>query len=133
MTQLQPRHFKALQQALDQARNDPLQSRYLREVMSKLNAPSVQLTEESEPSRAKLESAWMRKLTVSEALGDIVGHHMQPRSEVVSNLWAYIKKNNLQDSRNKRMVNCDVKLKNVFGQWPACSLSTLSNLIIIPL
>lgn len=52
----------------------------------------------------------------SEALAAIVGSTPLPRTEVVSKLWEYIKKNRLQDSVNKRMINTDAKLKEVFGK-----------------
>jgi upstream activation factor subunit UAF30 len=46
----------------------------------------------------------------------VVGSAPIPRTEIVSKLWVYIKKNNLQDKLNKRMVNADAKLKEVFGK-----------------
>jgi upstream activation factor subunit UAF30 len=58
----------------------------------------------------------MKALTPSAALAAVVGAAPLPRTEVVSKLWAYIKKNGLQDKVNKRMVNADAKLKEVFGK-----------------
>jgi upstream activation factor subunit UAF30 len=55
-------------------------------------------------------------LTPSAALAAVVGSAPIPRTEIVSKLWVYIKKNNLQDKLNKRMVNADAKLKEVFGK-----------------
>jgi chromatin remodeling complex protein RSC6 len=58
----------------------------------------------------------MKPLTPSPALAEIVGSSPLPRTQVVKKLWAYIKKNGLQDSKNKRNINADAKLKTVFGK-----------------
>ena len=58
----------------------------------------------------------MKALTPSAALAAIVGAKPLARTEVVKQMWVYIKKNNLQDAINKRMVNADAKLKEVFGK-----------------
>ncbi|HQL25123.1 MAG TPA: SWIB/MDM2 domain-containing protein, partial [candidate division Zixibacteria bacterium] len=59
--------------------------------------------------------AFMKPLTPSPELADVVGSKPMPRTEVTKKLWAYIKKNNLQDAKNKRMINADDKLRKVFG------------------
>ena len=46
----------------------------------------------------------------------VVGAASMPRTEIVSKLWVYIKKNKLQDAVNKRMINADAKLKEIFGK-----------------
>jgi chromatin remodeling complex protein RSC6 len=61
-------------------------------------------------------AAFMKALTPSPALAAIVGANPLPRTEVVSKMWAYIKKHKLQDEANKRMVNTDPALKEVFGK-----------------
>jgi chromatin remodeling complex protein RSC6 len=58
----------------------------------------------------------MKALTPSPALAAVVGAAPLPRTEVVKQLWVYIKKNKLQDAINKRMINADAKLKEVFGK-----------------
>nr|WP_145546657.1 SWIB/MDM2 domain-containing protein [Variovorax boronicumulans] len=63
-----------------------------------------------------VNAAFMKALTPSAALAGVVGAAPMPRTEVVSKLWVYIKKNKLQDSVNKRMINADAKLKEVFGK-----------------
>ena len=63
-----------------------------------------------------VNAAFMKALTPSAALAAVVGPAPLPRTEVVSKLWAYIKKNKLQDAVNKRMINADAKLKEVFGK-----------------
>ncbi|HMT74529.1 MAG TPA: SWIB/MDM2 domain-containing protein [Chitinophagaceae bacterium] len=57
----------------------------------------------------------MKALTPSAELAAVVGAKPMPRTEVVKKIWAYIKANKLQDSKNKRMINADAKLKAVFA------------------
>lgn len=61
----------------------------------------------------------MKALTPSAALAAVVGAKPLPRTEVVKQLWVYIKANKLQDSVNKKMINADAKLKAVFGKAKA--------------
>jgi chromatin remodeling complex protein RSC6 len=58
----------------------------------------------------------MKAMTPSPALAAVVGATPLPRTEVVSKMWVYIKKNKLQDSVNRRAINADDKLKAVFGK-----------------
>jgi chromatin remodeling complex protein RSC6 len=62
------------------------------------------------------KSAFMKELTPSTELAKVVGSKPLPRTEVVKKLWAYIKKNKLQDTKNKRNINADEALKAVFGK-----------------
>lgn len=66
-------------------------------------------------SARKPSAAFMRALTPSAALSEVVGSKPLPRTEVVKKMWVYIKANKLQDSVNRRMINADAKLKVVFG------------------
>jgi upstream activation factor subunit UAF30 len=66
--------------------------------------------------KRSVNAAFMKALTPSGALAAVVGAKALPRTEVVKKLWDYIKKNNLQDAVNKRLVNADAKLKEVFGK-----------------
>jgi len=67
----------------------------------------------------KPNAAFMAAMTPSAALAAIVGDKPLPRTEVVKKLWEYIKKGKLQDAVNKRMINADAKLKEVFGKAQA--------------
>ena len=58
----------------------------------------------------------MAPLTPSSTLAEVIGSKPMPRTEVVKQIWNYIKKNNLQDKKNRRMINADAKLKPVFGK-----------------
>ena len=67
-------------------------------------------------TKRKPNAAFMKPLTPSSALAEVVGAKPLPRTEVVKKLWAYIKKNNLQDATNRRQINADDKLRAVFGK-----------------
>lgn len=66
-------------------------------------------------SARKPSAAFMKPLTPSAALAAVVGSKALPRTEAVKKIWVYIKANKLQDSKNRRMINADEKLKVVFG------------------
>jgi upstream activation factor subunit UAF30 len=67
----------------------------------------------------KPNAAFMKPLTPSGPLAAIIGSTPMPRTEVTSKIWAYIKKNKLQDAVNKRMINADEKLRELFGKAKA--------------
>jgi chromatin remodeling complex protein RSC6 len=58
----------------------------------------------------------MAPLTPDSTLAEVVGSKPVPRTEIVKKMWDYIRKNNLQDNKNKRMINADAKLKPLFGK-----------------
>jgi len=62
----------------------------------------------------KANAAFMRPVTPSPALAEVVGSKPIPRTEVTKKLWAYIKKNGLQDKAKRTMINADAKLKEIF-------------------
>lgn len=64
----------------------------------------------------KANAAFMKPLQPSEALSKVVGSKALPRTQVVKKLWEYIKKNDLQDKKNKRNINADANLKPIFGK-----------------
>lgn len=78
---------------------------------------------------AKANSAFMKPMTLSSDLEAVVGKGPMPRSEVVKGLWAYIKKHGLQDSKNKRNINADDKLKVVFGGKGTVSMFEMTKLV----
>jgi upstream activation factor subunit UAF30 len=59
--------------------------------------------------------AFMRPLQPSAKLAAVIGNSPMPRTQVISKLWAYIKRNGLQDSKNRRAINADEKLRPLFG------------------
>lgn len=67
-------------------------------------------------SARKPNAAFMAPLQPSNTLAEVVGSKPLPRTQVVKKIWDYIKKNNLQDKRNRRMINADSKLRPLFGK-----------------
>lgn len=74
-------------------------------------------------------AAFMKALTPSSELAAVVGEKPLPRTEVVKKLWAYIKKHGLQDTKNKRNINADDKLKAVFGGKRTVSMFEMTSLV----
>ncbi len=77
----------------------------------------------------KANSAFMKPLKLSADLEEVVGKGPMPRSEVVKKLWAYIKKNNLQNPKNKRNIIADAKLKPVFGGKSEVNMFEMTKLV----
>lgn len=77
----------------------------------------------------KTNSAFAKPMNISEDLAPVVGKGPMPRSEVVKNLWAYIKDKNLQDPKNKRTINADEQLKKVFGGKATVDMFEMTKLV----
>ncbi|OUO57237.1 SWIB/MDM2 domain-containing protein [Candidatus Avelusimicrobium gallicola] len=75
---------------------------------------------------AKANAKFMAPLTPSAELAAVVGSAALPRTEVVKKMWDYIKKNGLQDSTNKRMINADEKLAAIFEGKKQISMFDMS-------
>ena len=71
----------------------------------------------------------MKPMTISAELALVVGKGPMPRSEVVKKLWVYIKKNNLQDAKNRRNINADANLKAVFGGKATVNMFEMTKLV----
>jgi upstream activation factor subunit UAF30 len=80
------------------------------------------------PAR-KANAAFMKPVTPSATLAPVVGDKPIPRTEVTKRLWAYIKKNNLQDPKNKRMIKADDSLKSVFGGKAQVNMFEMTKLV----
>jgi len=74
-------------------------------------------------------AAFMAALNPSPALADVIGSKPLPRTEIIKKIWDYIKKNNLQDKTNKRMINADAKLKTLFGGKKQVSMFEMTKLV----
>ncbi|MCR4331758.1 MAG: SWIB/MDM2 domain-containing protein [Sulfuricaulis sp.] len=74
-------------------------------------------------------AAFMKPMTPSAALGAVIGNSPMPRTEVTKKIWAYIKKNKLQDAKNRRMINADEKLKEVFKGQKQVSMFEMTKLV----
>jgi len=77
----------------------------------------------------KANAAFMKLVTPSAALAAIVGSKPIPRTEVTKRLWAYIKKNGLQDPKNKRMIKADAALVIIFGGKAAVNMFDMTKLV----
>lgn len=77
----------------------------------------------------KANSAFMKPMTISADLAAVVGKGPMARSSVVKALWVYIKKNGLQDQKNKRNINADANLKKVFGGKGTVSMFEMTKLV----
>jgi upstream activation factor subunit UAF30 len=80
-------------------------------------------------SGRKPSAAFMKPMTPSAALAEVVGSKPIPRTEVTKKLWAYIKKNGLQDKKNRRMINADAELKAVFGGKASVNMFEMTKLV----
>jgi len=79
--------------------------------------------------KRKPNAAFMKPMTPSASLATVIGAGPMPRTEVTKKIWAYIKKNKLQDAKNKRMINADEKLKDVFKGQKQVSMFEMTKLV----
>ena len=80
-------------------------------------------------SARKPNAAFMKPMTPSAALSEVVGVKPIPRTEVTKRLWAYIKKNKLQEAKNKRMIKADSTLKAVFSGKSTVNMFEMTKLV----
>ena len=94
--------------------------------------PAKKAARASKPAAKKKRApnpAFMAPMTPSADLGAVVGANPAPRSEITKKIWAYIKKNGLQDQKNRRMINADDKLRPVFGGKKQVSMFEMTKLV----
>ncbi len=77
----------------------------------------------------KANAAFMRPVSPSATLAEVVGSKPLPRTEVTKKMWAYIKKNGLQDKKNRRMINADATLKAIFGGKASVNMFEMTKLV----
>jgi chromatin remodeling complex protein RSC6 len=80
-------------------------------------------------SARKPNAAFMKPVQPSAALAEVVGAKPIPRTEITKRLWAYIKKNKLQDAKNRRMIKSDATLKPVFGGKASVNMFEMTKLV----
>jgi len=80
-------------------------------------------------AKRKPNPAFMKPMTPSSTLAAVVGSNPMPRTEVTKKLWVYIKRNGLQDSVNRRMINADDNLRQVFGGRRQVSMFEMTKLV----
>jgi len=79
--------------------------------------------------KRKPNAAFMKPMTPTATLAAVIGSSPMPRTEVTKKLWAYIKRNGLQDSKNRRNINADDKLQDVFGGKKQVSMFEMTKLV----
>ena len=80
-------------------------------------------------SKRKPSAAFMKPVQPDSALSAVVGSKPLPRTELTKKLWVYIKRNGLQDSKNRRNINADDALKPVFGGKKTVSMFEMTKLV----
>ena len=83
----------------------------------------------SKQSAAKANPGLMAPLNVSDTLAKVIGSDPTPRPQIIKKIWDYIKLNDLQDKDNRRMINADEKLKEVFGGKTQISMFELAKVV----
>ena len=91
--------------------------------------PAARKTAKKSSAKRKPNAAFMKPMTPSASLAAVVGNSPMPRTEVTKKIWDYIKKNKLQDSINRRLINADEKLKAVFGGKGKVSMFEMTKLV----
>jgi hypothetical protein len=79
--------------------------------------------------KRKPNAAFMKPMNPTGPLAAVVGSSAMPRTEVTKKIWGYIKRNSLQDKKNRRMINADEKLKPVFGGKSQVSMFEMTKLV----
>jgi chromatin remodeling complex protein RSC6 len=92
-------------------------------------APAKKAPAKKAKVKRKPSAAFMKPQQPDAALAAVVGDKAIPRTEITKKVWAYIKKNKLQDDKNKRMINADAKLSGLFGKKKQVSMFELTKLI----
>ena len=91
--------------------------------------PAKKTAKKATATKRKPNAAFMKEMNPSKELAEVIGSKPVPRTEVVKKLWAYIRKNNLQDAKERRMINADDKLKVVFGGKKQVSMFEMTKLV----
>ncbi len=80
-------------------------------------------------AKRKPNAAFMKPMTISPQLAQVIGSSPMPRTEVTKKLWAYIKRKGLQDSKNRRMINADENLRPIFGGKSQVSMFDMTKMV----
>ena len=96
---------------------------------AKVAKPAVKKAAKPAAAPRKPNAAFMKAMTPSAVLAAVIGSTPLPRTEVTKKIWEYIKKLNLQDAANRRMINADDKLKAVFGGKKQVSMFEMTKLV----
>ena len=92
-------------------------------------APAKKAPAKKAKTKRTPNAAFMKPMNVSAILATVVGSKPIPRTEVVKKVWEYIKKNKLQDPKERRNINADANLQKVFGGKKTVSMFEMTKLI----
>ena len=104
----------------------PAKKKAVKKTAAKKKAPAKK---KKSGAKRKPNAAFMKAMTPSAALAAVIGSNAMPRTEVTKKIWAYIKRHDLQDSKNRRNINADDKLKSVFGGKKQVSMFEMTKLV----
>ncbi len=97
--------------------------------MAKKKAAKKSASRKKSAAKRKPNAAFMKPMTPSATLAAVIGASAMPRTEVTKKIWGYIKRNGLQDKKNRRMINADDKLKPVFSGKSQVSMFEMTKLV----
>jgi chromatin remodeling complex protein RSC6 len=80
-------------------------------------------------AKRKPNPAFMKPMTPSAELAEVVGSSPLPRTEITKRLWGYIKRRGLQDKTNRRMINADDNLRPIFGGRRQVSMFDMTRMV----
>jgi chromatin remodeling complex protein RSC6 len=96
---------------------------------AKKAAPKKAAPKAAAPKKRKVNPALMKPVQPDDVLAAVVGNKPAPRGQITKKLWDYIKKNGLQDAKNKRQINADDALKAVFGGKKSVTMFEMTKLV----
>jgi len=107
----------------------PAAKKATKKAAPKKAAPKKAAKKAAPKVKRKPNAAFMKAMNIGAALQPVVGSKPLPRTEVVKKLWEYIKKNKLQDPKERRNINADENLKKVFGGKKTVSMFEMTKLV----
>jgi chromatin remodeling complex protein RSC6 len=119
----------SLDLSLSECRSISSEECSLQEENPKMPAKKAAKKPAAKKTTRKPNAAFMKPMTPSAALAKVVGEKAIPRTEVVKKIWAYVKKNNLQDKKEKRNINADDTLREIFGGKKTVSMFEMTKLV----
>ena len=111
------------------ARKAPAKSARKASAKSARKAPAKSARKAAPKKKRAPNPAFMRPVQPDDVLGAVVGASAMPRTDITKKLWAYIRKNGLQDAKERRMINADDKLSKVFGGKKQVSMFEMTKLV----
>jgi chromatin remodeling complex protein RSC6 len=120
---------KATKRAAKKAAKKPARKPARRAVKKVAKKTAKKTAKKSGSKKRTANAAFMRPVTPSATLAAVVGDKPLPRTEVTKRLWAYIKKNGLQDQKNRRMINADGPLQAIFGGRSSVNMFEMTRLV----